>query len=358
MTSARLAVAPGAGRLARRADGLLFVAGNPAPARWQPIVEAYLDAATHDDAREVVTAAAVDARFEIDPFVIITWTTGIELLVFGAVDVRTDLPSVPTLSGAAAATWVEHRVSRPPAMAQLAAGACADPSTRLEAGAVAAGGFALALASDTLAAPAPSSLPGRSAPLTAPPSTAEPGADGHIDPELTIRPTAAVQAEAAAARASSDRPGLVRARRCSRHHPNPPHAAQCRTCGELIGAASAVEMVAQPVLGHVVLPDGSAIAVNGTSVLGRKPDTEAARVESTATLVPLAVDAGVSRTHVVIRADGWAMTATDCASRGGTVLRSPGAAEPELLEPWVPHELQAGDTLYLGGPTHLQVVKA
>ena len=118
-------------------------------------------------------------------------------------------------------------------------------------------------------------------------------------------------------------------------------------------------MIAQPMLGHVVLPDGSAIAVDGTSVLGRKPTTESARVESTARLVPLAVDAGVSRTHVVIRAEGWTMTATDCASRGRTVLRSPGTVDPEVLEPWVPHELQPGDTLYLGGPaTHLQVVAA
>lgn len=119
-----------------------------------------------------------------------------------------------------------------------------------------------------------------------------------------------------------------------------------------------METIVQPVLGLLVLPDGATVAVNGTAVLGRKPDPEAARVASTATLVPLAVDAGVSRTHLVIRADGWAMTATDCAARGRTVLRSPGAADPEVLEPWVPHELEPGDTLYLGGPTHLQVVRA
>jgi hypothetical protein len=337
MTSAYLAVAPGSGRLARRADGLLFVAGSPDLRRWAPVIDAYLDAATDDDAREVVTAAAVEARFQLDPFAMVAWANSIELLVLGAIEIHSDLPSVPTLSGAAAATWVEHHVSRPPATAQLAAGACADPTTRLEGGAVAAGGFALAL-----------SIGGLPAMLH----------DDHLDAELTIKPAAPVLADVAAARAPSDRPGLVRARRCTRGHPNPPHAAQCRTCGELIGAGSKVEMVAQPVLGHVVLPDGSAIAVNGTSVLGRRPDTEAARVESTARLVPLAVDAGVSRTHVVIRADGWTMTATDCASRGHTVLRSPGSAEPELLEPWVPHELEPGDTLYLGGPTHLQVVKA
>lgn len=347
MTSARLTVGPGAGRLARRTDGLLFVAGSPDPRRWKPIVDAYLDAVTNDDAREVVTTAAVEARFDLDPFVMVAWSNAIELLVLGAIEVRSDLPSVPMLSGAASATWVEHRVARPPATAQLAAGACADTATRLDAGAVAAGGFALALAIDGVALPDPVSTAAPPVPIEEP-----------IDPEMTITAAAPVIADVASATAASDRPGLVRARRCSRGHPNPPHAAQCRTCGDLIGAASAVEMVAQPVLGHVVLPDGSAIAVNGTSVLGRRPDTQVARVESTARLVPLAVDAGVSRTHVVIRADGWTITATDCGSRGRTVLRSSGSVEPEVLEPWVPHELEPGDTLYLGGPTHLQVVKA
>lgn len=345
MTSARLAVGPGEGRLARRADGLLFVGGRPDPARWQPIIDAYLDAQSVDDARETVTATAVEAAFVLDPFVIVAWPGAIELLVLGAIEVRTDLPSVPTLSGTASVTWVEHRVARPPATAQLAAGLPAAAGTRLDAGAVAAGGFALALAIDGI-------------PVLTPDRADEEPAAGpeHLDPELTISPPEPLRAQVAAATAASSTPRLVRARRCNRGHTNPPHAAQCRTCGDLIGAASAVEMIAQPVLGKVVLPDGSAIAVDGTSVLGRKPDTEAARVESTARLVPLAVDAGVSRTHVVIRAEGWTMTATDCGSRGRTVLRSPGAVDPEVLEPWVPHELQPGDTLYLGGPTHLQVV--
>jgi FHA domain-containing protein len=345
LISARLSVGPGEGRLARRADGLLFVDGRPDQQRWEPIIDAYLGAPAAGDAREAVTAAAVEAGFALDAFVMVAWADAIELLVLGAVEVRTDLPSVPVLSGTASATWVEHRVARPPATAQLAAGNPATAGTRLDAGAVAAGGFVLALVLDDPQRPA---WPAPDAPIAA----------EQLDPESTISPPAALATQVAAVAAASRIPGLVRARRCTRGHANPPHAAQCRTCGDLIGAGSAVEMIAQPVLGHVVLPDGSAIAVNGTSVLGRKPGTEAARVESTARLVPLAVDAGVSRTHVVIRAEGWTMTATDCGSRGRTVLRSPGAPDPEVLEPWVPHELQPGDTLYLGGPTHLQVVAA
>jgi hypothetical protein len=357
LISALLAIGPGDGRVARRADGLLFVAGGPDPQSWQAIIDAYLEAPNADEAREAVTAAAIQAGFALDPFVMVTWADAIELLVLGPMEIRTDLPSVPVLSGTASATWVEHRVVHPPATAQLAAGQPAAAGTRLDAGAVAAGGFALALA--VVGGPAPA-WPAPGAPIAATQADAGPDtAPEPLDPEMTISPPAALAAHVAAATAASRTPGLVRARRCARGHINPPHSAQCRTCGDLIGAGSAVEMIAQPVLGHVVLPDGSAIAVDGTSVLGRKPSTDAARVESTARLVPLAADAAVSRTHVVIRAEGWTMTATDCGSRGRTVLRSPGANDPELLEPWVPHELQAGDTLYLGGPTtHLQVVAA
>jgi hypothetical protein len=353
LIAARLAVGPGEGRVARRADGVLFVSGCPDAQRWQPIIDAYLEAPDADGAREPVTAAAIDAGFALDPFVIVAWADGIDLLVLGPIEIRTDLPSVPALSGTASATWVEHRVARPPAAAQITSGLPAAAGTRLDAGAVTAGGFALALTVD--AGPRPA-WPAPDA--QAPAHPMGPDAAPELDPEMTISPPQALSAHVAAVTVASRTPGLVRARRCARGHTNPPHAAQCRTCGDLIGAASVVEMIAQPVLGKLVLPDGSAIAVDGTSVLGRKPDTDAARVESTARLVPLAADPAVSRTHVVIRAEGWTMTATDCGSRGHTVLRSPGTVDPELLEPWVPHELQPGDTLYLGGPTtHLQVVR-
>jgi hypothetical protein len=336
VTGARLAVGAGTGRLARRPDGLLFVGGRPADERWGRVIDGYLDAEQADDAREVVTSAAVAAGFALEPFVMVAWGQAIELLVLGEIEVRTDLPSVPMLSGATSATWVEHRVARPPATAQLSAGTVPDLGTRLDAGVVAAGGFAVTLAIASPDVPGARPVPREPAP--------EP--DG-VDLEMTLRPPGQLTAAGG---------GLVRARRCGNGHANPPHAAQCRVCGDLIGPASAVETMAQPVLGHVVLPDGAAIPVDRTSVLGRKPDAGTARADPAARLVPLDVSADVSRTHLVIRAEGWAMTATDCGSRGRTVLRPTGAGEPEVLEPWVPHEIAVGDTLYLGGPTQLQVV--
>ena len=97
MIGAVLAVAPGTGRVARRADGLLFVPTMSGAVAWVPIIDAYLAAADADDAREAVTSAAVGAGFALDPFVMVSWHRGIELLVLGELDVHTDLPSVPRL---------------------------------------------------------------------------------------------------------------------------------------------------------------------------------------------------------------------------------------------------------------------
>jgi hypothetical protein len=64
----------------------------------------------------------------------------------------------------------------------------------------------------------------------------------------------------------------------------------------------------------------------------------------------------VSRTHLVVRADGWTVTATDCGSRRGTELVREGA-EPLRLEPWTAQEVAAGDELFLGGPTSVRLAE-
>lgn len=344
--NAALEVGGGDGRLARRDGALLFVAGPVDVGRWRPVIDAFLTAGSVAEAREIVTAAAIDAGLVTDPFVMVAWGNGIDLMVLGDIAVRTDLPSVPMLSGSGSATWVEHRVAHPPSTARLEAGATGAPGTRLDAGVVAAGGFTLALAG-------PSSLP--------PPSLPPPTATAPVeieDTEITLSPTEVVMAAARTAVVASTTASTVPARRCTRGHSNPPHAAQCRMCGDLIGPSSVVEQVDQPVLARVVLPDGAAVDLDRTIVLGRRPEVAAARAEPGASIVAMTAPAEVSRTHLVLRAEGWSMTATDCASRGRTVLASPGECDPVVLEPWVPHEVTVGDTLYLGGPTQLHLVTA
>jgi len=147
---------------------------------------------------------------------------------------------------------------------------------------------------------------------------------------------------------------LVEARRCYRGHLNAPQSTRCRVCGEPIDPSSAVETTRQPVLAKAVFADGTTEPIDGLLVLGRKPDRASARVGDEARLVTISASAAVSRSHVALHAHMWSLTATDCGSRGGVVLVSPGR-DPVVLEPWIAQEISVGDTIYLGGPTSVRI---
>lgn len=149
---------------------------------------------------------------------------------------------------------------------------------------------------------------------------------------------------------------MVQVRRCHRQHVNPLTAALCRQCREPIDPRAPVESVTQPALGALLLPDDTRVPIDGPIVLGRKPDPDSARVTEPAAIHSLDAGSDVSRTHLVVRATGWTMEAVDCASSGHTVLVPGNGADPVELQPWVPHELMPGDTLYLGGPTQVRVI--
>ena len=140
----RLEVAPGLGWLARRPDALWWSPGPDRPAR---LLGAFLDAAGAAEA--AVTQAVVDVGFDVDPFTLVTWAADLRVVVMGALDVETDVPSLPLLSGAGSATWVEHRVGAV-RDAAVFAGEAPTAGTDLAAGVVRAGGFRLTL---TAAAP-------------------------------------------------------------------------------------------------------------------------------------------------------------------------------------------------------------
>ena len=183
-----------------------------------------------------------------------------------------------------------------------------------------------------------------------------PAPDDAFDPEITLDAGALTGAPAAADAPPEPGPFVryVQARRCPLGHLNPPLRTSCRVCTQYLPPATPVETVPQPALATLVLGDGRAVDVDGPVVLGRTPSAAAARLDEPGTLVTVG-DATVSRTHAVVTVDGWTMLATDCAATGGTAIARRGG-EPTVLEPWVPHELSVGDTLFLGGPTTVQVV--
>ena len=55
--------------------------------------------------------AVVGAALDVPAFALVTWPGDLHVVVMGAVDVETDAPSLPLLSGATSRTWVEHGVA-------------------------------------------------------------------------------------------------------------------------------------------------------------------------------------------------------------------------------------------------------
>jgi hypothetical protein len=417
LVATRVAVAPGDGLLARRADGLLFVGRSVvAPAgEWSDALDAFIHAGATTDAVQAVLDHAVDHHLEVGPFAVVTWGATVHLVVFGDLSVVTDLPSVPRLSGAGMPTWVEHRATRVPERATVRLGDEPVAGSDLIAGIVPAAGFQVALAASNTAppppvrvapvptesvgsgatrTPEPAATPQRPAaphgagswdllreagggwmddslqlsearrtpaapppaPAAAPPQPAPEQADA-FDPEVTLDAKAFAPAAGPLDEAPPEPAPLVRyvqARRCDVGHLNPPLRTRCRTCDHYLPAATPTETVPQPVLAVLVLDDGRTIDVAGPVVLGRIPSAEAGRLDEPGALVRLG-DATVSRTHAVVTVDGWTLLAIDCGATGGTAI-APSGGEPTLLEPWVPHELAIGDTLFLGGPTKINVV--
>lgn len=145
VAAAHVRVAPGSGALLRRATALLYVDGDDVDARAATLVDAFV-ASDESTIIESVTDAVTGAAFDVAPFALLAWDSQVHIVVLGPLDVRTDHASLPMLSGAGSATWVERRVRPGDATIVIEAGAAVDPGTDLQLGRVSAGGFAATFA--------------------------------------------------------------------------------------------------------------------------------------------------------------------------------------------------------------------
>jgi hypothetical protein len=360
--------APGRGWLAHRAGALLW---SPGETRPDALLAAFLGARDAGSTRDAVTAAVIDADLDVAAFALVTWAPHLHVVVMGAVDVETDAPSLPSLSGATSRTWVEHGVPGAAGSVVVAAGGAPDAGTAVGPGVVRAGGFRLTTAAERIVEqPAPEPEPEPEPEPPQPVAAASGGAAlldlvtggdwmddsiGLAAPGSLLDEPAATEPEPAPEPEPIAGP-TVSGRRCPSGHANPPTSATCQRCGDLVDLATPIVDVPQPVLADLAGDDGTTMAIRGPIIVGRNPDPAAAGLDDDAERLALPERAGVSRTHVVVSADGWTITATDCGSRRGTELARPGAALVRL-EPWTSHEVQVGDELLLGGPTTIRLVE-
>ena len=395
-------VRPGNGRLCRTADAVLFT--PEVGAGWEELVAALqADEAAGRGVEPVATTLAARG-LEAPPLVLVTWRPRLAVLAFGDVELRSDHPSLPLLTGRGSQTWVEHSV---PDLGEPlrfdVGGPDAEDDTDLVAGVVPAQGFTLELAratphptpapaavSEAGPGPAPGSEPASPVASEPPPTQAPPppsppplpATDGALaagdppepfawqppprttdDPDDALRAiqAAAVTEEVEAAAFDPPSPGaaprsqdvappdpeagssqpLVDAVICPTGHPNPPGRGTCGSCDALLAPDTPVRAVPRPPLGALHFDDGAVVTVEADLVLGRRPPDDGRQVYA------LAGDR-VSRHHAELQLRGWEVLLHDPGSRNGTYVVGPGSAEPVRVDTGVPVRLEPGARVYLG----------
>ncbi|MDO4783623.1 MAG: FHA domain-containing protein [Propionibacteriaceae bacterium] len=198
-------------------------------------------------------------------------------------------------------------------------------------------------------APPPPPVPPRAQPPQpqAQASPAQPGRLGDHDGQtLTSARIAALRSERAAAAGGASASGQVLAGFCAAGHPNPPHAPQCRSCGQPLTERTG--LIPTPPLGRIRVSTGLVIQLNSDVIVGRAPRVTPEPGRPAPQLVPVpSPEQQISRTHCEIRVDGWDIRALDKKSNNGTFLLRPGE-RPVRIDERTPTILRAGDVLDLG----------
>ncbi len=331
-------MAPGHGVLIRREHSLVFIP-NPSE-RSSAVITAFGEVAHEASIFEVVGDAVVEASFDVDPFVCVSFASVIQIRVFGDVDIRTDLPSVPMLSGAGSGTWVEHSApgSGGAITAQLSSGEPLGESTfeatDLQAGTALAGGFVLHIAGPAVA----SDRVTMALDALGPSPVVEPAVE--LDEEQTLVPAAVVEAAGPS----------VMARACPSGHPNRPSRVTCSVCDSFLPPGDdGVTLVQRPAVATLVFDDGVKHELANPLVIGRAPSVDASDQADGQgkTLLPMDSDR-ISRTHLEVSIVEWDVMVSDRGSRNGTVVVPADGAPPVKIDPSTPQLIEPGAVVYFG----------
>lgn len=200
--------------------------------------------------------------------------------------------------------------------------------------------------------PPPTASPVPVAPAPAPLGPPSPEPRGDHDgltvsrAHLQALRSAAPSAPSSPPAADGLQPPQVQALLCPQGHANPPNALACRRCGaDRFGPPV---YVGRPLLGRLRLDTGAAIELDRPVLLGRNPRLEGRLPVEIPRLERLEVGAGLSRSHALIRLEGWHVLLEDLNSSNGTVVTLPGAP-PQRLRANEPILLRDGALVDLGG---------
>lgn len=349
----RVAVRPGAGVVARFPTVLLVVgdgdwASNPAIGR---IVQACQAPEEERSAATRLRAVIAEAGDALPAFSAVADSDdGLAILVHGDAQVSiSGGQPVVALNDQHAGSWGAHihdRVASLVLGGPGAGGPGAETSwLDLRDGVVPGGGAVLVSRAETpadeLAVPA-TSVACAPAPAAAP----------------APAPAPALAAAAAPAPVPPEEPAermevMVWGINCKGGHFNNPDARYCRMCGmHMVHQRRDLVLGPRPVVGYLVLDDGSTYKLDTDYLIGRQPEpdrsaTGAAGGESR-TLVLSDPEGTVSPTHASVHLNEWEVLITDRGSHFGTHVWTPGAAEWLRLDDGQSQKLEPRSHVLLG----------
>ncbi|MCB9380915.1 MAG: FHA domain-containing protein [Acidimicrobiaceae bacterium] len=190
------------------------------------------------------------------------------------------------------------------------------------------------------------------------PSAERPG--DHDGRTMTKAQLMALRAGGAGTPAAELSPGSmggpsVQALLCVSQHPNPPQARVCRVCG--VPLQGSPVLISRPTLARLRFSDGRVVALDRPVLIGRNPKVEHPIDGEMPGTVKLDVGQGLSRTHALVRLEGWQVLLEDLNSANGTIVRLP-QREPRRLHPGEPVLLEPGTTIDFGGEIDAAVEQA
>ena len=138
----------------------------------------------------------------------------------------------------------------------------------------------------------------------------------------------------------------VQALVCGAGHANPTVLAACRHCGAPLASAQVV--IPRPSLGRIGLSSGQSISLTRSAIVGRNPRVEGTMHGEVPSTVKVEGVEALSRSHAIIRLEGWQVMVEDLDSANGTTVTLQGRA-PRRLRAGEPMILEHGALIDFGG---------
>ena len=326
----------GPGLLAAGGGRLLYV-----DAVDHPAVSRLREAVCDTRALRSLAAVVASAGFDMPSFIYVEAGDRLQSIVCGQVRLTIHDTKESLVDGTAADPWA-HSYSSADATVAYGCDSGDFDGLWIESGVVRASAFRWSCHDETLD------------PLAATPAIARPSSH-EAKPEkaptgqetVTGEPTLSTLDDADLVEAARER--TVEALVCLECEGlNPPMTARCRSCNALLsGINSEVRTVAQPTLGVLHLSGDLVERVDADLLIGRNPARFGLKHHQRAVVHGIG-DQSVSRLHLELTLDGWAVMATNLKRGRGTTIETRLGGRANLAY-GVPHQLNDGDTIHFGG---------